>query len=327
MSAVHRLRAFGGMLAAVVLFELVLQHLFFGIQTWKPGAGWGYYGTELRRYYFEGGSTSHWDDRGVRVIPGPAPRGAPILAVGNSVTQATQVADDQPFTARLQHEIGLPVLNVGHDAQSLAEDVYAAPRNLGEFHPAWTIIEFIPLDFENTPARPGRPYFERVDGRLEVEVPAVRSGRFSWLTQPLRRHSALFNLGVQRYLVLRDTPMPPLFRAADARPEREPGYGPVELELDRLREAYGGRVTMFLVPDFLLPPTEMERRFDAWCLSKRVSCVNLREVFAGFRRRGRAPTGFSNSNFGYGHLNREGHAAAAHLLAAEIERLRTRGLF
>jgi hypothetical protein len=322
-----RLRALSGIAAAVVLFEIILRQMYFGIPTWKPEAGWGYYGTELRRYYFEGGSTSRWDSRGVRGIGGPSPSGPPILAVGDSMTQATQVADDQTFTALLQRQIGLPVLNVGRDAQALEEDIVAAPYNIRQFQPVWTIVQFIPLDFEESSPHDGRPRFRLSGGQLEIEPTVVRDKRFTPFIRTLRKKSALVNLGLQRFAVLRDTPMPPLFRAADVRPVVPRSYGPIELELHALRSAYQGRVTMFLTPDFLPPPTDMERRFTAWCASERVSCVNLREIFEDFRVRGRAPTGFANSNFGFGHLNPEGHAAAARLLAKEIERLRAHGVF
>ncbi len=323
MSAGQRLRAIGGILAAFVVFELILRQLYWGLPTFKPEAGWGHFDTELRRYYFEGGSSSHWDARGVRRIPGSVPRGPALLAVGNSVTQATQVVDDQVFTALVQRRTQLPVLNVGHDAQSLADDVISARYRLDTFNPAWSIIQFIPLDFEERPARINKAHFILVDGRLVAEPGVVRLGRF----RRAQRASALVNMGLLRYAVLRETPMPPLFRAADPRPETPRRYGPIELKLDVLRDAYRGRVTMFMVPEFLGEETIAEKRFTEWCRRSDASCVNFRAVFDDFRRRGRAPTGFPNSRFGYGHLNPEGHAAAAGLLSTEIERLRARDLF
>jgi hypothetical protein len=328
MRAAGRLRAIGGAVAAVVLFEAILRHVYSGLPAWNPAVGWIYADTEIRHYIFEGWATSRWDRRGVRVIPGPPPRGPAILAVGNSVTQAAQIGDEDVYTALLQRRMRMPVLNVGHDAQSIADDVFAARYRLSTFPVAWTIVQFIPLDFEEKPATPDRAHFNRIGNELVVEPGVVHFSRLSPVTRWLRRHSGLVNLGLLRLAVLRDTPMPPLFHAADPRPAPPPAsYGPVEPELGAVRDAYRGRVTLFLVPDFLKPPTEMERRFTGWCSSTGTSCVNLRSVFEDFRRRGRAPSGFPNSNFGFGHLNREGHIAAANLLAAELERLRARGLF
>jgi hypothetical protein len=328
MRVASRLRAIGGVVAAFLLFELVLRQLYLGLPTWDPAVGWIYSNTELRHYIFEGWATSHWDQRGVRAIPGPPPQGRAILAIGNSVTQAAQIGDADVYTALLQRRMGMPVLNVGHDAQSIADDVFAARQRLTTFPVAWTIVQFIPLDFEETSEKPDRAHFKTVGKTLTVEPGTVRFSKLSPVTHWLRRHSGLVNLGLLRLAVLRETPTPPLFRAADPRPrDRSTSYRPVELELDALRDAYGGRATMFLVPDFLPPETSMERRFTQWCQSTGTSCVNLRSVFDEFNRRGRAPTGFPNSNFGFGHLNQEGHIAAANLLAAELERLRALGLF
>src|SRR5262245_18632122 len=120
MRAASRLRALGGIAAAFCLFELVLRQLYFGLPRWDPAIGWVYKNTELRNYIFEGGATSHWDQRGVRAIPAPTPPGRAILAVGDSITQAAQVDDAAVYTALLQHRLGMPVLNVGHDARTIA---------------------------------------------------------------------------------------------------------------------------------------------------------------------------------------------------------------
>lgn len=321
-------RPAGGLLAAVLLFELILRHMYFGTRTWRPGVGWGHYDTELRRYFFEGGSTSRWDGRGARVIPGPTPAGRPILAIGNSYTQGTTVDDSEVYTALLQSSVGMPVLNVGHDAQNLAEHVYAAPHHLATLNVAWTIVQVNPQDFEQLPDRPGRARFKLVNRALDVEPPYQRLRRSSAYTQPLRRSSALVNVGLMRFEILKATPMPRLFRAADPIPEKPPRrYGPVELQLGALRDAYRGRVTMFLIPDFLESETSMERRFAGWCAANNVSCITLRTVFPQFERRGRAPTGFANHSFAVGHLNVEGNRVAAKLLTAEIQRLRARGVF
>jgi hypothetical protein len=328
MNAVRRLSPIAGIATALLLFEIVLRHIFFGTATWDARIGWVYYNTELRHHIFEGSATSHWDRRGIREIPGELPRGPAILVIGNSVTQAAQVGDAEVYTALLQKRVALPVLNVGHDAQSLADDVVAASRRLSTLPIAWTIVQFGPLDFEERPVQRDRAGLKLANARLVAQPGEVHFGRFAPVTQWLHRHSGLVNLGLLRFEVLRQSPMPPFFRAADPRPVVSPvDYGPVELKLDALRDAYGGRVTMFIVPEFLQPETSMERRFTKWCESTGTSCVDLRLIFEDFRKRGRAPTGFSNSNFGFGHLNEQGHIASANLLAAEIERLRSRGLF
>ena len=328
MSMRGRLPAVCGCFTAVLLFEIILRHLYFGLQTWEPNAGWKYRNIELRRYLFEGGSTSRWDARGVRIVPGATPAGPRILVVGNSYTQGTQVGDADVYTAILQKELRVPVLNAGRDAQTPADDGFAASDHLASLAPAWTIIQVTPHDFDEADIPAGSARFVQADRELVLVPPRPHFGRFSAYTQPVRRASALVNVGVMRFAVLRDMPIPPLFHAADPPPPAEsPRYGPVERELDALRAAYRGRVTMFLIPEFLDRETSAEARFARWCVTAGVSCVNMRSAFGDFDARGRAPVGFANSSFGTGHLNVEGHAAAAQLLGREIERLRARGLF
>ncbi len=126
--------------------------------------------------------------------------------------------------------------------------------------------------------------------------------------------------------------MPPLFRAAhEAAPKSAtppPAFtSPVENELSLMTEAYGGRLTVFFTPGFSTEEDVIEKRFLAHCAAATLSCVDLRVAFDDFRIRGRAPFGFPNSYFGQGHMNAEGHRAAADLLAHELSSLRRRGLF
>src|SRR5450631_3390948 len=120
--------------------------------------------------------------------------------------------------------------------------------------------------------------------------------------------------------------MPPLFLAAN---EGQPTHTapseftpPVEDELSLMTEAFGGRLTFFFIPGFSTEEDVVEKRFLAHCATARLSCVDLRATFADFRTRGRAPFGFPNSSFAQGHMNAEGHRAAAYHVARELSSLR-----
>jgi len=326
-----RLRPLTGLLAALALFELIIRHVFLGVADWKPGVGWGYYSTEVRRYIHEGAGTSHFDARGIRIVPGSVPAGPPILALGNSMTQAAQVDDGEAYTAQLQSLMHMPVLNAAHDARLLADQAYAAPFYQSHFHPAWTIVQMIPLNFQDPPAPAHSASFQFVEGHLVVEPPIPDRQRTLPLHE-IRDMSGLLNLGTFRYGVFlqamqRENAARPLFHGADRIVAAPAHDEPVELILDLLTTSYKRRVTFFMIPDFRYPQTDVERRFTAWCQTRGASCVNLRSTFDAFRGQGRAPSGFPNYNFGHGHLNPEGHKAAAELLAQELERLRARGLF
>jgi hypothetical protein len=250
--------------------------------------------------------------------------------VGDSFTESLQVDDDEVFSARMP---GIDALNIGQSGHSAAHYVDLAPEYRARYRPQWTVIELSPPDLAEEAFDPARTHF---DSELRVTRVVAQShpGRFFSLLEPLRRYSDAVDYAIARQNAYREAArMPPLFRAADAdarpkAPPVTPAAWPVAAEISHLRAAYDGRVTFFfLSPPIDAPVTPVERTFMATCSAEGLSCVNMRTTYDDFRRRGDAPFGFPNSKFGEGHMNVRGHAAAAALLATELERLRERGLF
>jgi hypothetical protein len=311
-----------GLLLAAGVFELLLRQLL-----WTTG-GPGQASTLVRRLD-EGSGVSHWDARGIRVAP-PAP-GPPILAIGDSFTEASQVNDDEVFTARLQSILGVRVLNNGVAARSPADYIVLAPQLKRELQPVWTIIQFNDSDLTDDGFVSSKAHFEERDGNLiAVAAPESHVGRVSRILARMRAHSALVNYGVARLELFRArSPTPPLFRGGVreklTNPLATPRYNyPVETELAMLSTAYDGRVTFLFVPPFREEQNAVEQRVLAYCAAAHLSCVDFRATFDDFRRRGRSPVGFTNSWFARGHLKAAGHRAAAELLARELRtRLRT----
>lgn len=337
------IRRCAGLALAVIAFELLLRWLGFGGGAVDAGDAGATREVTVRNRTEEGWADSRWTSAGVRVVPSPAPAGAPeLLVLGDSFTQALQVGDAEVYTALLQERLGLPVLNRGCPACSPADYVAAAQR-LNASRPGWTVIQLNPPDLYGDAFNSRQTHFEVRGRRLElVEVEApLRSG----FIEGARRSSAIVDRGIARAgMFRRASKMPPLFRASEESrvPEgaalRIPPSPHVEDVLDAMHSAWDGRVTFFFVPEYVEEAdatwpyiddraADVERRFDAWCGASGASCVNLRAFFADFARRGRAPAGFPNSRFGRGHLNRDGHRAAAELIAEELEDVRRRGLF
>lgn len=305
-----------GMLLAAAVFEILLRHLVWSAGLDAPGQS----GMLVRRLQ-EGSAVSHWTSRGIRAAP--AMDGPSVLAIGDSFTEAAQVEDDEVFTARLQRMLNVPVLNAGSASRSPADYVVLAPEFINEFQPAWTVIQLNESDLTDDAFVVSKAHFEEGDGQV-IAVPArnVRLGRISRLLGRIRGHSALANYAIARIDLYRSaSPMPPLFRAGDVEQKTVPAPprdDPIEAELSALASAYGGRVTFFFIPPLTGEPDAIEQRVIAHCARAGLSCVDFRGAFHEFRRLGRAPFGFANSRFGVGHLNEEGHAAAATLLAQEL---------
>lgn len=323
-------RPIAGVLLALLVFEAVLRHLSFGHVTLDPIVGWVWRSTTVVHRLGEGWGISHWRDDESREhapVAADAPR---VLFLGDSFTEALQVDDDEVFSARLSN---VNALNIGQSGHSAADYVAFASEYRTRFHPEWTVIELAPPDLGDDAFNASKTHF---DAGLETRVIIMpgSGGRITGLLTPLRRRSDAVDYGLSRWHDYSSgAKMPPLFRAADeeTRPsEPKPAASvtwPVAAEMARLRDAYGGRVTFLFLPEFKGRPSGVEAAFMAACGNDRLSCVNLRVTFDGFRQRGDAPSGFPNSTFGEGHLNARGHAAAAQLLQSEIERLRARGLF
>lgn len=329
-----------GIALAMGLFEVVLRHFYYIPWVMDPEFGCMVVpGVEVV-YRREGSGTGRWTEQGVRRAT-PLPAGArPILAVGDSFTEAYMLDDDQVFTARAEAALAhaahpIPVLNAGSSGLSSADYVADAPRNLRVFQPRWVVIQLRDDDLEADAWGAGKTRFARQgDGTLSVvrPGPAPRSELRDTLLR-LRAKSALLNYTIIRALEFQQgwEAETPLFRAGAApeAPPAPPSY-PITQELDAMAEAYGGRVTFLLLAGFdpARPgeATGTERVFQAWCRAGGRSCVNLRDAYQRFADGYASPYGFSNSGFNVGHLNAEGHAAAGGLLASELERLVADGL-
>ena len=160
----------------------------------------------------------------------------------------------------------------------------------------------------------------------------TRFGRLSALLFKLRGWSALIDRAIARASAFNTAAkLPPMFRGGTSpRPVALSGVNPdypIEEELAMLTSAWGGRLTIALIPDATGTQGDVEKRVLAYCRERRISVVNMRETFPRFDRDQMSPFGFPNSEYGTGHLNAGGHEALALLLVNELEGLRARGLF
>ena len=111
----------------------------------------------------------------------PLPRGA-ILAVGDSFTFGSEVADADAWPAQLEEMLGVPVLNGGAGGYGLDQAVLRAEQLLESVGPVAIIVSFIPncIGRNEYSVHAGglvKSYFDVVDGRLDLRntpVPLYR---------------------------------------------------------------------------------------------------------------------------------------------------------
>lgn len=331
-----------GVTLALVCFELLLRQFYF--VPWEIDPEFGVVVTPgaTAVYRREGSGRSRWTEHGVRRAALLEPGRRPILALGDSFTEAYMLDDDEVFPARAESQLAaaghpIPVLNAGKSDMSAADYVANAERNLRVFDPRWVVVQLREDDLEEDAWSAVKTHFQSSSGGgLDVVVPpSVPQTRLRRTLFRVRQASAVVNFTTIRLLEFEHGlgDEPPLFRAGDIErptPAAAPRQFPIAAELDALAGAYRGRVTMlfFAAFDPLHPgaATAGEERFDAWCRTGGRSCVNVRAAYGRFAEGHASPYGFSNTLFNVGHMNADGHAAVGKLLAQELERLIADGL-
>jgi len=110
--------------------------------------------------------------------PGPPPRGAPILAAGDSFTFGDEVSDHETWPARLEQRLGRPVLNGGVFGYGLDQIVLRAEQLLERTGANSLVVSFTADDVQRCEYAyryAWKPWFAVEDGALAlrgVPVPA-----------------------------------------------------------------------------------------------------------------------------------------------------------
>jgi hypothetical protein len=318
-----------GTLLALLAAELLVRQYCFWPQEIHPVLGLISAAGATVRYAREGNGTSHFTTDGVR-RRAPVDRGRrPILAVGDSFSEAVQVDDDEIYSSVLERHLrargnDVDVLDIGRSAAGPADYVRNADYYQRVFTPRWTIVQLREEDLGIGAWRAMDPtqfasFRRQPNGELAIVPPTGRSTLFTRVL-PLMRRVALVNYGIGRLQNAAG-----IFAGAPAAAEHAPADSPAMDVLAALTRAYDGRATLLLLSSF--DPERLDavsaegRAFDDYCARTRASCVNLRHVYRRFADEGKSPFGFGNTQYNDGHMNPDGHAAAGDLLADELGRL------
>jgi hypothetical protein len=336
-----------GAFLALLTMETVVRQVYSISFAREPGFG---YIRKSVLYRLEGDGLSRWTVHDLRRSAPPVPTKPSILVLGDSFTEALMVGDADVYTSLLERDLnasglGVQVLNLGLSGTSAADYVAHAPLYRRLFSPLWTVVQLRTSDLTTDAWEAGKSHFKHGLGNQGLEVshakPHFEEVRENFWKQAVRAvPSMLGYYGVERLSNFAEgaAAETPLFQAGSADspargadPGLEEGY-PMEEEMNLLARAYDGRVTCLFLPRFepdrpMAPESSVARRFEEHCERRALSCVNLRKTYAAFTRRRRSPFGFSNTAFNAGHMNADGHDAAAAELMSEMGRLRSRGLF
>ncbi len=307
-------------------------------------------GTRFRKWG-EGSGSGEISRHGTRASEGASAAVASrtqVLVLGDSFSEAYQVRDDELFSNRLAgllegHGVHVQVTNAGRSGYSMADYVCRTPVFRRLFSPSWVVVQLNEWDFdgdafdENT--RLAR--FRRNGEEIACVPPALgpaprRRGGPRELAHALRSRFTLPDrlLESLRARIAADRSGQPLFLAGQMprdSPEEAPKHAvPIREELALLRSAWGSRLTLLYLPavDPARPLTResLEVRVEAAARELGIRYRSLREELPALLAERKLPYGFSNTRLNVGHMNRDGHAAAARVLHREFLELRANGL-
>jgi hypothetical protein len=214
-----------GVVAALAIAEIVLRivmprpvfYIYDRHTGWtlNPGAsGWQHQeGTAWLAINREG-------MRGPEVSERKPPGTIRIAVLGDSFTEAQQVAQDATFCAVMQHRLGdcpapgakaVQVLNFGVDGYGTTQELITLRRRVWQFHPDAVVLAFFTGNDlrNNTVALEGdqcRPFFVLHDGGIVLGGPFNDSAwfRFQCMTRFESRHSRVIALLSHARVLIRD---------------------------------------------------------------------------------------------------------------------------
>jgi hypothetical protein len=291
----------------------------------------------------EGCGISHWNADGVRSRTKSPAKGKPILAVGDSFTEAYQVNDNEVFTTILENKlrtrgINSTVLNLGVSGGALPHYIVSAKEHMEKFSPQWTVVQLCDWDLtkEAWSAESSIRFERNTDGNgihvVNHERKKVTRSKLYQAYSLLSNYAAVPRYAYERLMAYRmmlkkETP---LFKAGytnapSSAHEPDLNEYPLAQEIELVRDAYEGRLTILYIapydPRDPMAASPMETELSKICALRNVSFVTTRSLHDRFKSRNISPFGFPNSTFNAGHCNRDGHQAIADLLAEELNRV------
>lgn len=281
----------------------------------------------------EGFARSTYDKEGYRSgLPAIRPRHL-LLAVGDSLTEAAQVADSETFCQQANKQFSdahqdVFLANAGLAGGCPARYVAIASWYRQHLQPERVIVQLDEGDFaSDLPNKVGDFFIDPVAGGFNLKEAPHRFGIFErldssklpeWAKSAVKAYAptSLLQLsinaaagGQQENAVISPAPSN----------EGNTLFPYVKWSVQALKQAYGDPILLYL-PDIdyfdlgkPMPPEESE--LADLCRQEGVTLLDMRRTFVEtFLRTGRCASGFSNTEPGEGHLNAFGHFQVAQAL-------------
>ena len=293
-------------------------------------------------YRLEGCGVSYWNADGVRSRTNPPYRSNPILAIGDSFTEALQVDDNEVYTSILEKRLETkgnhsPILNLGFSGGALPHYIANADRYKSYFSPEWAIIQLRDPDLTTEAWGKDTPHFckNSTNDVIECVSGMVANHPTSIVFRIFISASRLFSFPRYAYQRVKEFDLifkkeAPLFKAGyvntlSAEQSSDLSNYPIAQEIELVRKAYDGRLTILYIapydPKVPMSASPMETELSTICRRQGISFVTTRSLHARFIAKKISPFGFPNSNFNVGHCNHEGHQAIAELLSDELAKV------
>jgi len=269
-------------------------------------------------------------------LDGPMPHALPsdaILVIGDSYTEARQVAQQERFTDRLGARLGRRVYNIGHTGWSPVNALRFLVAERSSFAPATVIVQVSGNDLADifSPKRPR--LVEQADAR----------GGFSIVLPKREKRGTAKRITELRLAVSRSALAANVLRSVltilGTGPDDDAGHPPTACSVPDPRSA---RALTWLVGELALAHPDVrllylpQLEYHGGCFDK---CALGRELYRSAAAQARIPLtdatdalcerfratrqplhGFWNTVPGTGHLNSEGHAVVATVLETAMRR-------
>ncbi len=271
----------------------------------------------------EGYCATRLNSMGFRAPEPSDVRGFPerVLFLGDSITEAYQVMDDETFVLRVEKALSsrgrrVACVNAGVAGAGPADYLYLAPTLQAAYAPTQVVVQLADADFgpSLTSTRSVR-WLEPGDGDWTVRI-ANEQSVAGWLRELGPRVPAAYYIYQK---IWKDAAL----EASDTSPAQfavtEYSADPriVEWVVAKLRDEYGSDLLVLYIPqiDWLgdtTVPTATETLVHDVCDRVGVGFIDVRGALSARYAETRQPlNGFANTVPGNGHLNAGGHAVVA----------------
>lgn len=342
-----------GAFLALSTFNLISSRYFFNTEYFFDSEfGWGPRPGCTVISTIEGHGSAHYCAHKVRREKEWDTSGAaPIVVLGDSVTEAHQVSDREVYTdviERYLRDQGIPnpVLNFAQSGNSVADYVNLASPILAVFKPAWVVIQVGEGDFTTDAWHSYKSRFSRFvwdSGQDSIKVvnpeDNATPSRSQLTRQSIQNAVPLVRFTLSRISKFRSKfkTRKPLFRAGNLPKEsieiknKDIQEYPIKSELALLNSVFHGRITILYISSFdprnPFRKSSTELAIETCAIECKTSFISTSNEYPFFAAHRIAPFGFGNTGYNKGHMNVHGHQAAANVSSREIVRLKSNGFF